>query len=364
MKILQIIPSFGLAGAETMVQDLILSQKAMGHDVSAISFFDCDTPITKKLKENNVNIYFLHKKKGHDFFAIKKIRDVVRKLQPEVIHTHLDTVYSFLATIGLENITKIHTVHNIAEKEADSLRQWILRPIYKNKKVTPVALTQKIQETICDVYGLPPENVPIIFNGRDLSSFLAKPEKVFRNIKRFIHVGRYAPQKNHERLIEGFAIAHKKYPHIFLDLIGEGELYDTIHKKIIQCGLEKFVRQLGRKQNVADYIADADSFILPSNYEGMPISLIEALACGLPCIVTPVGGVPDIIKNYNNGIFCDASAQSIAEAMERLICNPRLCNTIAKNARITSQKYSAEGMAHNYIDLYRKIKHSHYETNY
>ena len=69
MKILQIIPSFELAGAETMVQDLILSQKAMGHDVSAISFFDYDTPITKKLKENHVNIYFLHKKRGGDFSA-------------------------------------------------------------------------------------------------------------------------------------------------------------------------------------------------------------------------------------------------------------------------------------------------------
>lgn len=354
MKILHIIPSFEVAGAETMAQDLMLAQKALGHDVSAISLFDCDTPITKKLRENEITIYFLHKKRGCDLFTVKRIREYLKTLKPDVTHTHLDAVYSFMAAIGFYNITMIHTVHNVAQIEATLLKQYILRPIYKSKKIIPVALTPEIQKTICNLYWLNAKDVPVIFNGRDLRLFISRQIKRPENIKRFIHVARYVPQKNQISLIEAFFILHRKYPDVSLDLIGDGELYGTIRQKIAQYGLEDCVRQLGRKQNVADYLAEADAFVLPSIFEGMPISLIEALACGLPCIVTPVGGVPDIIKDNDNGIFCNTSATSIAEAMEKLICDSELCQKLSTKARSTAIKFSATKMAHDYIELYSK----------
>ena len=100
------------------------------------------------------------------------------------------------------------------------------------------------------------------------------------------HVGRFERQKNHEFLIEVFAEVHKKNENSVLLLIGDGSLKDPIRQKVIVLNLEEYVFFLGQRDDVADLLQTMDVFVLPSLYEGFPVSIVEAQANGLVCIAS------------------------------------------------------------------------------
>ena len=121
MKIIQIMPDFGLAGAETMVENLASGLVAEGHDVLIISLYDLHTAITERLENKGIKIEYLGKKRGFDPSVILKMRKIIKKYQPDVIHTHRYVLpYVFLASMGLK-IKRVHTVHNVAQKEQTKL---------------------------------------------------------------------------------------------------------------------------------------------------------------------------------------------------------------------------------------------------
>lgn len=100
------------------------------------------------------------------------------------------------------------------------------------------------------------------------------------------HVGRFCPQKNHDFLIDIFKVFHRKYPDSILALVGSGELQGKMQEKVRDLGLEKDVYFLGNRADMPDIYQAFDVFLFPSFYEGLPVSLIEAQASGLPCVIS------------------------------------------------------------------------------
>lgn len=100
------------------------------------------------------------------------------------------------------------------------------------------------------------------------------------------HVGRFCPQKNHDFLIDIFHEFHAKHPESVLVLVGSGELQHTIQEKVKRLGLEKHVCFLGNRSDMPNVYQAFDIFLFPSFYEGLPVSLIEAQASGLPCVIS------------------------------------------------------------------------------
>ena len=100
------------------------------------------------------------------------------------------------------------------------------------------------------------------------------------------HVGRFCPQKNHNFLIDIFKVFHSKYPNSILALVGSGELQGKIQEKVKNMGLDKDVCFLGNRADMPNIYQVFDVFLFPSFYEGLPVSLIEAQASGLPCVIS------------------------------------------------------------------------------
>ena len=118
MKIMQIIPTLELAGAEVMCENLTC-ELSSGNDVIVVSMYDRKTPISERLQKKGIKVVFLDKKPGPDFSMVKKLRKVIREFKPDVIHTHLDCVKYAYPAGSKEGVKRfIHTVHNIASKEA------------------------------------------------------------------------------------------------------------------------------------------------------------------------------------------------------------------------------------------------------
>lgn len=355
MKIVQIMPEFGLAGAETMCENLTYELVKMGHEVIVVSLYDFHSAITDRLEESGVIIKYLSKKPGIDISIISKLRLLFKKEKPDVIHTHRYVMqYAIPAAIMSGIKARVHTVHNVALKENDKPARILAKFFYKFCNVVPVALSSEIQKTILDEYKLKPKDVPIILNGINLSKCIPKENYLCNDSIKILHIGRFSEQKNHVILIEAFRLFHANNKSSRLELIGDGEKKDEIKELVKKCKLENCVDFLGLQKNVYAYLHDADVFVLPSNYEGIPMTLIEAMGTGLPIVATNVGGIPDMLVNNISAKIVNNNAEEVARAIEDIAISESTRKALGKKALEASTVFSAKEMCRAYSNIYEE----------
>lgn len=355
MKILQVIPYFCFGGAETMCENLCYALTGQGHEVTVVSLYGEHTPISRRMEEAGVKIRYLDKRLGLDLSMVPKLYRIMKEEKPDVVHTHLDVIKYAVAAARLAGVPKcVHTVHNVAEKEAEGRAQKIINGFYFRRGLSvPVALSPEVQTSIVSFYGLQKEQVPVAYNGVDLSR--CQPKESYKSGEAFhiLHIGRFNEQKNHEMLLRVFQKLAEKHPNLRLDLLGEGELREKMESLAEDLGIREQVSFLGAQSNVYPYLHNADLFLLPSRYEGMPMTLIEAMGTGLPIVATAVGGVPDMLTNGEDGITVPCEEAAVAGACETLIRNEDLREKLGRAARENADRFSAQTMGKRYAEIYR-----------
>jgi len=355
MKIVQVIPYFCFGGAETMCENLIYALKAMGHTVTVISLYNEHTPIAQRMEEAGVRILYLDKKLGLDLSMVPKLVKLLRQERPDVVHTHLDVIKYAVAASKLCGIRRcVHTVHNVAHEEAEGRLQKLVNTIYfKLGWSVPVALSPEVRRTIVSFYGLREEKVPMIYNGVDLSKCMPKESYSLSEPVCLLHVGRFNEQKNHKGLLQAFAKIVKIYPDCCLKLIGEGSLQEKMQQYAQELEIREKVSFLGTQSNVYPFLQEADVFLLPSLYEGMPMTIIEAMGTGLPVVASAVGGVPDMLEDRKSGILVSCEPDAVAAAVVQLLEQEEIRKNLGLHARSRSRLFGAEHMARCYCDVYR-----------
>ena len=352
MKIIQIMPDFGLAGAETMVESLACGLVAEGHDVLVISLYDLHTAITDRIENRGIKIEYLGKKRGFDQSIVKKLQKIIKAYQPDIIHTHRYVLpYAFIASIGV-NAKRVHTVHNVAQKEQTKVGKKINKVLFQHFNVVPVALSKEIQNTIQEVYGLPIDRIPVVFNGIDLSRCIVKEDYARKETFTVLHIGRFMDVKNHELLLKSFARFRGRHGDGMLQLLGDGELKGSMMLLADQLNIADAVEFVGLQSNVYPWLHNADVFILPSKFEGVPMTLIEAMGTGLPIIASNVGGIPDMLVNKKEALLIQPSEDCIIEALELLYNDEGKRAYLGQNALQKSAAFSAQTMARDYADVY------------
>ena len=354
MKILQVIPYFCFGGAETMCENITYALTAMGQDVTVVSLYNQCTPIAQRMEKAGVRILYLDKKLGLDLSMVPKLIKIMKQEKPDVVHTHLDVIKYAVAAAKVCGIKHcVHTVHNVAHEEAEGRLQKIVNTIYfKLGWSVPVALSPEVLNTIVSFYGLKAEKVPMIYNGVDLGKCCPKEFYDLGKPARLLHIGRFTEQKNHKGLLEAFAQISKEYPDCCLQLIGDGDLQTETETYARTLGIQEKVLFLGNQTNVYSFLKEADIFLLPSKFEGMPMTIIEAMGTGLPIVAAAVGGVPDMLEDRVSGMLVPCDPKATAEAVLQLLKQEELRVKLGTNALRSSRNFSAEHMARRYCEVY------------
>ena len=353
MKIMQVIPYFCFGGAETMCENLTYALTAVGHDVTVVSLISDRTPIARRMEENGIRIHYLDKKLGLDLSMIPRLINIMKQEKPDVVHTHLNVIKYAAVAARLCGIRCVHTVHNVAHEEAEGRLQKITNTIYFRRGwAVPVALSPKVQATILSFYGLKEEQVPMIYNGVDLGKCCPKEDCSLSKPARLLHIGRFNEQKNHKGLLEAFIQIVKTFPDCCLQLIGDGDLEEETRNHVKDLGLQEKVQFLGSQTNVYPFLQEADIFLLPSKFEGMPMTIIEAMGTGLPIVASAVGGVPDMLEDGVSGILVPCDPDAVAQAVLQLLEQKDLREKLGTHALENSRRFSAEYMAQRYCDIY------------
>lgn len=353
MKIIQIIPLLDLAGAETMCENLTNSLIKLGHEVTVISLYDYHSVITERMEKNGIKIIYLNKKSGLDLSLTFKLVKIFKEYKPDVVHSHLYAgKYAHVAASICGVPGKVYTIHNIARNEAGKMNRTFNRFLFKKCHVVPVSLTKEIQKSVADEYNIDFKNTPVVFNGVSMEKCHIKND--YSGNGRILHIGRFSKQKNHEVLVRAFSRVVNRGSDVFLYLYGQGELEEAIKELVKNLNMDQNIFFCGLTDDVYSVMESSDIFVLPSLFEGMPMTLIEAMGTGMPILASNVGGIPDMIENEKSGLLCEPTVEGVAAGLERLISSADDRKLYGQNAVISSEKFSADKMAKDYYEIYLK----------
>ncbi|MDD2305491.1 MAG: glycosyltransferase [Prolixibacteraceae bacterium] len=361
MKILQFIYSLVPGGAERFVVDLTNELSKVNETVLYTLRDDTvgDQGFYRPEISKNVNYVNLKIKNGFKPSLIWKFYQIIKREMPDVVHCHLNLInYFFLSSILLrKKIRFIYTIHNTAKVEVKSGIEKVIRNFFfKYEFFIPVAISNETENSYQTYYNL--FNTRLIYNGRQFSEKTINYKQVTNEINTlkptrdtlvFCHPSRYhKQQKNQKMLVTVFNKLIDEGYDVILLIIGEGfeaitELTEIANNRIYFLGI---------KTNVTDYLYASDAFCLSSNYEGMPISLIEAFSCGCVPICTPVGGCVNAIEHGVTGFLSKTvSEEDYLDALKEYLKNK---DTIDKANLINTyhQKYGIVQCASKYSKLY------------
>lgn len=356
MRILQVMPDFGLAGAETMCEQLVYQlQQHLSCEVFVASLYDHHTAITDRMEQRGIRVFYLGKSHGLDLTIIWKLNRIMVDYKINVVHTHRYVMqYAIPAALMAMVPVKVHTIHSIATQEVDAARRVLAEISYRFLKVVPVSISPQVRQTVVEEYKISPSCTPVVYNGTDLSHCMIKTDYAScPPAFRFIHVGRFSLPKNHLVLFDAVAVLKERGRQIHVDLLGTGELEESCRTQVTEKGLDDIITFHGLQPDVYPFLHQADCFLLPSLYEGMPCSIIEAMGCGLPVIAAHVGGIPDMISHEQDGLLIPPTTSALVDAMERVMDNVSLREQIGRNAIQKAALFSAENMCNGYLDIYR-----------
>lgn len=252
-----------------------------------------------KVEQMGGRIFVCPKYTGKDHFAFCKWWDDFFTEHPEyhVIHGHVRSTASIYLEIakkhGLVTIAHSHSTSNGSGFSA-VVKDIMQRPI-RHQADYLFACSDKAGKWLFGEKALTQPNYRMIPNGVDLQRFAFNNEKRKQmrndlgiNKDTFVlgHVGRITVPKNHKFLVELFAEYHKMNQNSKLLLVGGGELFEEVKQQISQLGINDAVVMVGSKTNTEDYYQAMDVFVFPSLWEGLPVSVVEAQANGLLCLLS------------------------------------------------------------------------------
>lgn len=362
IRILHVIHDLGFGGAQRLLTDLALNIDPQRYSASVASLYSSQTaPYEEELRKRNIRVFHLAKHVGLDVGTILRLGSVLRDARTDIVHTHCHALRYVLPHILVGNVrVAVHTVHNLAAKDAGRPR-WLTTLAYR-AGVVPVAIGQDVAASLNEVFGI--ANPSLIRNGIDVQRFVApsgtrETTRIALGLQQeltFICTASLIPKKGHSVLLDAFALVIEKVPSAKLLLAGTGESQALLKARVSTLGLRDAVRFLGARSDVPDLLAAADVFVLSSLWEGMPLSVMEAMAAGKPVICTAVSGSSEIVQDGVNGRLVPSGDRlRLADAMIEMAAPGKRALFGRRAAETASTQFSHETMIRAYEALYEEV---------
>ncbi|OTA73503.1 hypothetical protein BHL79_08405, partial [Limosilactobacillus reuteri] len=350
MKILYCITSSSWGGAQLHVLELCADQLARGNEVTFI--VGNKGPLLDKVKQlKGVKVILLPSlvreiSPTNDIKAIVELRKIIRSESPDIVHLHSSKagVIGRIAAIGLRKRVKvIFTVHGWAFTDgvSSTLKKHLYRKIEKSvARFTDLFICVSNYDAkigIRDGVLNNKSNVVVIHNGSPLPQQNEVNYSIHSPI-RLVMIARFSHQKDQKTLIN--AVAKLPKSDYRLTFVGDGETLNTNKKIVSNLNLNKNIKFVGFKDDVSKELIENDVYILSTHYEGLPISIIEAMSYGLPILATDVGGNSEMVINNING-FLFSSEEQLVDKLKYIIKNKNLIKKWGQESfNIFTREYS------------------------
>jgi glycosyltransferase involved in cell wall biosynthesis len=354
LRIIHAVSSLKVGGMEQFVLRLADAQQRRGHPVSILAIQD--GPLREKAQQMGLSVRVLGGK-PKVARVIMGIRTLSR-FRPDIVHAHNTTSlhYAVLAKwIGSAKVVLTNHGQGLGPARVPSRREWQRTDavIAVSQAVAARMDASQVGERLSVIHN----GITIAASGQDrleLRNALCLSERLVGTI-----AARIDHLKGHETLLKALALLRASNIAVTLLIAGDGTERANMERLAQELSLgPEWVRFLGFRPDVPDLLAASDFFVLPSLTEGLPLSILEAMAHRLPVVATPVGGIPEIIEDGKHGLLVPVQdPQALADAITRLAGEPGLCNSLGEAAydRVRDA-FSFDEMVRRYQSLYDRLQ--------
>lgn len=298
-KILHVVGAMNIGGAETFLMNVLRNINRDEYEFIFLCYIEGDYDYAEELNRLGCKVLRIPDTRiTNPLGFVKQIENMIIKEKINIVHSHVDFTsgYAMLAAKNAGINMRIAHAHSASVTRSMNLLRhgWlkILRWLMNHYATERIACGEDAGKFM---FGS--NTFQIIRNGVDVTRFefnaasratIRHQLNIRANDTVFLHIGRFESVKNHDFLIDIFSryYAHDRMARLIL--LGDGSLFNVIKKKVSELGLESAVQMLGKQTNTEDYYSASDLFIMPSLYEGLPVTLIEAQMNGLGCLVSDV----------------------------------------------------------------------------
>jgi glycosyltransferase involved in cell wall biosynthesis len=359
VKLLYIITRAETGGAQVHVLELL---KAVRHYADVELATGEEGFLTDRARELGIRVYLIddlrvpicwHK----DAKAFWQIRSLLMHLKPDLVHFHSSKA-GMLGRLAarIAVVPSVFTAHGWAFTDGTSLTRKLasLPSEWLSARLGRGLITvSRYDFNLATKYRIEsPERMIAIHNG--MPDVTTRAEPGIRCIPKLVMVARFNKQKDHTLLLNALAGVEQEFR---LQLVGDGPLMDNAVRLSGSLGLDQRVKFLGLRADVEKLLAEAQIFVLTSNYEGFPISIIEAMRAGLPVVASDVGGVRESVQNEENGFLIPRGDMwTLRDRLRLLISDYKLRGRMgAASRRRYEEEFSAERMVAKTLDVYDSV---------
>jgi glycosyltransferase involved in cell wall biosynthesis len=392
MKVLHIIDSGGLYGAEVMLLNLMEEQRRMGLEPMLASIGDpgiSQKPLEAEAEKRGLRVEAFRMRPGPNIIGSMNVLRFARAEKVDILHSHgyKGNILFGLMPKGIRRIPMVATLHGWTWTGGWSrmaLYEWLDRLSLRFiDRVVVVSEAMKAKVGIKDIYvinnGIPIDTNDSIDSTNPNSATNAKNAKnainaidaidalnaIDAEIISFCNsgytigsIGRLSPEKGYDILLKAISEVSESVPDIRLVILGEGGEREFLEAEVERFGLKEKVLMPGYVANASRFLPLFKVFVLSSLTEGLPMAILEAMRAGVPIIATRVGGIPEVLERSGEaGVQVKPiDSEAIAAGVIKIKGEPDYRNRIIVNGKlVVEQNFSSERMANKYSAMYAEM---------
>jgi glycosyltransferase involved in cell wall biosynthesis len=356
-----------VAGAEVLVAETI---RRLGARIDPVIFcLDAVGPLGEQLQQEGVAVLSLGRRPGRDYRVVGRLAQELRRRQIQVVHAHQYTpfFYCALARVAMAGGPALmfteHGRHypDVVRPSRRRLNRWVLAPLATETN----AVCEFSARALRTIEGFSARPVRVIENGIDPARYPPEPDirAARRRVgldpdRRYVaNIARFHPVKDQATLVDAFRTVASARPDVDLLLVGDGPLRSELAAQVRRLGLDGRVTFTGVRSDVPQLLAASTVFCLNSVSEAASLTLMEAMAAGLPVVVTAVGGNPEIVRDGQDGLLVPRrDPAALAAALLALLDDPELAARAgASGAARVRDVYRIDRTVQRYFELYERM---------
>ena len=366
MHILHLVDGLRVGGAEKLIITFSQTIRHFSADLTVATLQRNEPSMVQEIEQSGARVIPFHSRKLINPIRFFRLWQFVRKNQFTVIHTHLTSANILGAIIGrltqIPVFTTIHSTRLSSQKHwyHGRFENWVL----KNLTTQVIGVGQEVAALHQQRLGL--DHIVVLPNAVSIPEPFSESERIQLrkelvddpNAVILLAVGRLVPPKGYPDMLQTFASLQKTHPNTRLLIAGQGEEEAMLSSMIANLNLEDRAVLLGVRHDIPNLLFAADIFVSTSHWEGLPVSILEAMAAKKPCVATAVGDIPMILDN-TIGVICPPHKPVLmAEAWAELIENPDKWPVYGEAAyEKICHEFSAGAWVQKQLDLYAEAAH-------
>ena len=358
-----LLPRLKIGGAEMQVLGLLRHLDRRRYEPHVCCLFRGDPSMEEQARRLAGEIRFIGFRWRNALFSFPRLVRYLRSERFDIVHAHLGIADALGRVAGIMAGVPVLITTEHGKHLWKRFPHLLLERMLIGRTCMRICVSDDIARIRMQREGTPEEKTVVIPNAVDAEA-LRGPARGRAAVMAelgwdpgdplVLSVGRLVAAKDYPLLMESVALLRREFPAVRCLIAGEGDRRAEIEAAIARLGLESAVRLAGARRDVPDLLAAADVFVLSSVREGLPVSLLEAMAAGTPIAATAAGGIPEAVRDGESAILvAPGDARALAGAVGRLLGNRDLCARLAAAAgRTVEERYSAIAVTRRIESVY------------